>query len=97
MWFVKGKKSSPERSSNFDREFFANLESKAHTKGGIVGYHRKKQAVPAGAELLGGGVGGVSGSSSMGMTKKEWKKHQHGKRREKLRIINKHLDQHEDF
>lgn len=95
MWVFKGQKSSPERSSNFDREFFANLESKAHTKGGIVGYHRKKQAVPAGAELLGGGVSGSS--SSMGITKKEWKKHQHGKRREKLRIINKHLDHHEDF
>jgi hypothetical protein len=29
--------------------------------------------------------------------KKEWKKHHGGKRREKLRILNKHLDQHPDF
>lgn len=73
-------------SSTFDREFFADIQSKARTKGGIVGYHRRNQAITAGSEV-----------NRSGDNKKEWKKHQSGKKREKLRIINRHLDEHPDY
>ena len=66
---------------------------KAHTKGGIVGYHRRKHVVPQGEDVS----QAWAATDNKAMTKKEYKKHHHGKRREKLRIINKHLDQHPDF
>lgn len=69
------------------------MESKARTKGGIVGYHRRNQAVEPGAEVM----NQAAAAASAAVAKKEWKKHQTGKRREKLRILNKHLDQHPDF
>jgi hypothetical protein len=86
---LKLKKDKPELS-HFDRDFFAQMQPKVHTKGGIVGYHRQKKAIQAGAELH----NVMISSQQMGVN--DGKKHHFGpKRKEKLRRLHRHLDQHD--
>lgn len=74
---MKEKKS---QLTNFDKDFFQNLEPRALTKGGIVGYHRQKALAKI-------------DQSNQG--EKAWKKHNNFKKKEKLRRLTKHFDQKE--
>lgn len=73
--------------SNFDQDFFANSQPRALTKGGIVGYHKKKQIVERGADL--------NHLASQNQNEKPWKKHNNKNKREKLRRKTSHFDQTE--
>jgi hypothetical protein len=64
---------------------------KALTKGGIVGYHRKNQAVERGADIGGSGAPGADPELAQVMGK-PWKKHFNANKREKLRRKTSHFD-----
>lgn len=66
--------------TSFDKDFFQNLEPRALTKGGIVGYHRQKA---------------LSKISESNQGDKPWKKHNNIKKKEKLRRLTKHFDQND--
>jgi hypothetical protein len=78
--------------SKFDKEFFANLQPKALTKGGIVGYHKKHQNVLRGSEV--GALNIANGEMVQG---KPWKKHFNANKKEKLRRKTSHFDQQDYY
>lgn len=73
--------------TNFDKDFFDNLQPKALTKGGIVGYHRRQKAIQRGAEV------NTAGNQSNQQNGKPWKKHFNSNKKEKLRRLTKHFDE----
>lgn len=83
---MKDKKAE---MSNFDKDFFQNLQPKALTKGGIVGYHKRNKALQRGAEL------NVQGGGGNQVSDKHWKKHNNINKKEKLRRLTKHFDQND--
>ncbi|RNA00035.1 large subunit GTPase 1 -like protein [Brachionus plicatilis] len=76
----KQMKEKKSQLTNFDKEFFQNLEPRALSKGGIVGYHRQKA---------------LSKVDQMNPGEKPWKKHNNIKKKEKLRRLTKHFDQND--
>jgi hypothetical protein len=77
--------------TNFDKEFFDNLQPKALTKGGIVGYHKKNKLIQRGAEVV--GPGGII----LGQNGKPSKKHFNNNKKEKLRRKTSHFDRAEYY
>jgi len=78
-------KSEFSKLSAFDQNFFRNLEPRAMTKGGIVGYGRNKVNQVASA------AGSMSASTDS-LSGKPWKKHFNSKNKGKLRRFTAHLD-----
>ena len=69
--------------TNFDKEFFTNMQPRALTKGGIVGYHKQKHSVQRGAEV------NLPNEAELA---KPWKKHFNKNKKEKLRRKTSHFD-----
>lgn len=86
-------KEKKAQLTNFDKDFFANLEPKALLKGGIVGYHRRQKAIQRGAEVS-WAAGGQAGAQPVpAPTDKPWKKHFNSHKKGKLRCKTTHFDQ----
>ena len=73
------------------------MAPKALSKGGIVGYHRKNQAVERGADISGQiqYFNAPMTAAEMAKTKSASKKHFNAHKREKLRRKTSHFDRAE--